>query len=259
MMKRKVVLITGCSSGLGYETALWLAEKGYIVYASMRNLKKNKRLVEESKQRNLNIHICELDVCNIDTIDNCVSGIIENEKRIDILINNAGFAVLGKFTESTNEDFERQFATNFYGALNCSRAVLPYMIDNKEGTIINVSSILGLTGAGTLSAYCSSKFALEGWSESIRCELKKKGINIVLVEPGFFRTEIYNNVSYVSENKKQYSISSMGGSPIRVAKRIESILKKKRPRRRYTIGYDSYFGCMIKRFFPDFISEKLVK
>ena len=255
----KVVLITGCSSGLGYETALWLARKGYIVYASMRNLQKKERLLAASEEQGVQLHICQLDVCSVESIDKCVSRILEKEKRIDVLINNAGFAVVGEFSKSSNDDFCKQFSTNFYGALNCTRRVLPCMLERQQGTIINVSSILGFTGAATLSAYCASKFAMEGWSESIRYELQDKGINIVLVEPGFFQTDIYNNVDYVSGETHRNEISSRGASPAKVAKKIATILSNKKPRRRYTVGYDSFWGHMAKRLLPESLAEKVVK
>ncbi|BBM85303.1 SDR family oxidoreductase [Candidatus Uabimicrobium amorphum] len=255
----KVVLITGCSSGLGYETALWLAKKGYIVYASMRNLQKKERLLAASQQQNTPIHICQLDVCDTESVDDCVEQILKKEQCIDVLINNAGFAVVGEFSKSSNDDFHKQLDTNFYGVLNCTRGVLPFMLEKQQGTIINISSILGLIGAATLSAYCASKFAMEGWSESIRYELQGKGINVVLVEPGFFQTDIYNNVNYVSGETDRDKISARGASPTKVAKKIERILKKKKPCRRYTVGYDSLLGHMAKRLLPEFLSERLVK
>lgn len=255
----KVVLITGCSSGLGYETALWLAHKGYIVYASMRNLQKKERLLAASKEQGVQVHICQLDVCNMESINHCISQILEKEQRIDVLINNAGFAVVGEFSKSSNDDFHKQFSTNFYGALNCTRCVLSCMLERQQGTIINVSSILGFIGAATLSAYCASKFAVEGWSESIRYELQDKGIKVVLVEPGFFQTDIYNNVDYVSGETHHNEISTRGASPIKVAKKIETILAKKKPRRRYTVGYDSFWGHMAKRLLPESFAEKIVK
>lgn len=255
----KVVLITGTSSGIGYDTALFLASKGYHVYASMRNLEKSKKLREKSQSEGLSVNICELDVRDVASIKKLVDTIIEKEKRLDVLINNAGFAVVGKFEESTNDDFKDQFATNFYGVLNCTRIVIPIMKKQNMGCIINISSILGIIGARTLSAYCASKFAMEGWSESVRYELKKYNVYITLLEPGFFKTEIFNNVQFVSASKTDKEIKSIGATPIKVARKIYNITKKKCPKVRYNIGYDCKIGGLIKKFLPSFLSEMILE
>lgn len=256
MKKSKVVLITGCSSGLGYETAIWLSSQGHKVYATMRNLEKKKRLEDAAK--GMSLTICELDVEKPDTIAKCIDEILQEEGRLDVLVNNAGFVVLGEFIKSTNLDFERQLSTNFYGALNCARTVIPIMKKQQQGLIINVSSILGLIGIPRLSAYCASKFAMEGWSESIRCELAKDGIFVSLLEPGFFETDIYSNVNYVSKEKDKATVPSMGASPLKVAKKISRIISSRKPARRYKVGYDSVIGSMVKRYFPEFFSEKIL-
>ncbi|SFF43597.1 SDR family oxidoreductase [Sunxiuqinia elliptica] len=186
----KVVLITGTSSGLGFEAALQFAEQNYTVYASMRNLNKKDRLLEESAKRNTQLKIIELDVCQVASINQAVQTIQQQEGRIDILINNAG-AGFAKTTEQASEE-EIQWVTevNYLSVVRCTKAVLPWMRKQKSGHIINISSVGGLVGQPFNELYCAAKFAVEGYTEALATYLPQNfGIHFTAIEPGGIATE----------------------------------------------------------------------
>ncbi len=186
----KVVLITGTSSGLGFEAALQFAEQNYTVYASMRNLNKKDRLLEEAAKRNTQLKIIELDVCQVASINQAVQTIQQQEGRIDILINNAG-AGFAKTTEQASEE-EIQWVTevNYLSVVRCTKAVLPWMRKQKSGHIINISSVGGLVGQPFNELYCAAKFAVEGYTEALATYLPQNfGIHFTAIEPGGIATE----------------------------------------------------------------------
>lgn len=186
----KVVLITGTSSGLGFEAALQFAEQNYTVYASMRNLNKKDRLLEEAAKRNTQLKIIELDVCQVASINQAVQTIQQQEGRIDILVNNAG-AGFAKTTEQASEE-EIQWVTevNYLSVVRCTKAVLPLMRKQKSGHIINISSVGGLVGQPFNELYCAAKFAVEGYTEALATYLPQNfGIHFTAIEPGGIATE----------------------------------------------------------------------
>ena len=186
----KVVLITGTSSGLGFEAALQFAEQNYTVYASMRNLNKKDRLLEEAAKRNAQLKIIELDVCQVASINQAVQTIQQQEGRIDILVNNAG-AGFAKTTEQASEE-EIQWITevNYLSVVRCTKAVLPLMRKQKSGHIINISSVGGLVGQPFNELYCAAKFAVEGYTEALATYFPQNfGIHFTAIEPGGIATE----------------------------------------------------------------------
>jgi NAD(P)-dependent dehydrogenase (short-subunit alcohol dehydrogenase family) len=193
----KIVLITGCSSGFGLLTAARLASKGYKVIATMRNLKKQGALLSEVNRRGGAVEILELDVTNNKTIQKAIATIIEKYDRLDVLVNNAGYGVGGSFEDLTENDIRNQMETNFFGVQNVTRAVLPLMRRQKQGKIINISSVSGFSPLPFFSAYSASKWALEAFTESLRYELKFFGIDVCLIEPGTYKTPIF------FENRKE--------------------------------------------------------
>ncbi len=192
----KVVLITGASTGIGFETALLLAAEGHRVYASMRNPEKGSALITESKKRNTSLNILKLDVQDELCIAQCVSEILEKEQTIDVLINNAGAGFIRPMEQASMEEIEQVMDVNFYGVIRCCKAVLPQMRQQKSGHIINISSVGGLVGQPVNEIYCAAKFALEGLTESIASYMKPYfGIDVSIIEPGGVMTEFGNSLT----------------------------------------------------------------
>lgn len=168
---------------MGLEAALLLA-KNHKVYASMRSLKSEPEVLSRAKKEKVKLETLALDVTDVQSIGDAVRAIIQKEGRIDVLINNAGFGMMGPFELLSEEDIQKQFNVNYLGYVRCIQAVLPQMRKQKSGTIINVSSVAGVSGLAFCSAYASAKFAIEGLSECLRAELQPFGIDVRLVEPG---------------------------------------------------------------------------
>ena len=199
MPSPKVVLVTGSSSGIGLETSFLLTREGYITYASMRNVSRSEKVFEMLRQEYLNLKIIEMDVSDDKSVKDGITKIIESEGRIDIVINNAGIDTLGAVEDLSIQEYKEQFETNFYGVIRITKEILPIMREQRKGIIINVSSIGGRTGIPLNSAYSSSKFALEGFTESLRYEVKEYGIRVHLIEPGIVKTNFFENAT-ISKN-----------------------------------------------------------
>ncbi|OBZ14674.1 short-chain dehydrogenase [Bacillus sp. FJAT-27264] len=191
--KEKVVLITGSSSGFGLLTAITLAKKGFKVAATMRDLSRSSELEQQARQEGVldRMYFIHMDVTDQGSIDMAVAKVIATFGRIDVLVNNAGYAVGGFVEEVTMDDWRGQIETNLFGLIAVTKAVLPLMRGQESGTIINVGSISGLSGFPGYAPYAASKFAVEGFSESLRHEMSPFGIKVVIVEPGSFRTAIW--------------------------------------------------------------------
>ncbi|KAA0775180.1 short-chain dehydrogenase [Bacillus sp. AR2-1] len=274
-MDKKIAVITGASSGFGLLTTLELAKKDYLVIATMRNLNKQEDLMSQATKLNLqqNITVQQLDVTDQNSIHN-FQLYIKEINRVDLLINNAGYANGGFVEEIPVEEYRKQFETNLFGAISITQLVLPYMREQKSGKIINISSISGQVGFPGLSPYVSSKYALEGWSESLRLEVKPFGIDVVLVEPGSYNTNIWEvgkqlatNQSETTSPYKEYmdkiqkhinSGSDTFGNPIDVSNKIVEIAEFKRTNLRYPIGKGVKFMIFAKRILPWRLWEYLV-
>ncbi|MBU3027631.1 SDR family oxidoreductase [Zobellia galactanivorans] len=191
---KRVVLITGTSSGVGFESSLLFAEKGYKVYASMRNLKKADRLKEKIEEGNLDVDILELDVTKVDSIKAAVDTIIGKEGRIDVLINNAGAGFAKAVEQASEEEIRWVTEVNYLGTVFCTQAVLPHMRKQRSGQIINLSSVGGLVGQPFNELYCAAKFAVEGFAEGLAAYVTDAfNIKISNVEPGGISTEFMNS------------------------------------------------------------------
>jgi NAD(P)-dependent dehydrogenase (short-subunit alcohol dehydrogenase family) len=171
MKAQSVALVTCSSSGIGFETALLLARNGFNTYASMRNLEKSKSITEIASKEKLPLQVVQLDVNDDKSVKEAINKIISENHRIDILVNNAGYGLLGALEDLSIGEIKAQFETNFFGVVRVTQQVLPTMRKHKTGIIVNVSSVGGRIGIPGLSAYHSTKFALEGLSESISYEL----------------------------------------------------------------------------------------
>jgi NAD(P)-dependent dehydrogenase (short-subunit alcohol dehydrogenase family) len=236
----KVILITGVSSGFGRETALLLAQKGYKVYGSVR-----REIAPMS-----GIHLVRMDVTDVASVKNAVQTIVEKEGHLDILINNAGMGISGAMEETSQDELHLQINTNFYGVVNTTQAVMPFMRKQKNGTIINISSIGGLMGLPFQGFYSASKFAIEGYSEALRMEVKQFNIKVVVINPGDFATGFTANRKLIavtnreSVYKEQFTKTiaaiekdeTTGLKPIVLAQKIASVLEKKNPANRYVVA-----------------------
>lgn len=193
MTARKVAFITGCSSGFGLSFSIGLAKEGYDVIATVREMSRANALKEAAIKAGVEkqLFLYEMDVTNPEQVQKTVEKGLAQLGRFDVLINNAGFASGGFTEELPLEEWRRQFETNFFGVVSVTRAVLPTMRKQGSGKIINISSVSGKFGFPTLGPYVASKFALEGFSESLRLEMRPFGIDVILVEPGAYQTDIW--------------------------------------------------------------------
>lgn len=264
-MTQPIAIVTGASSGFGLLTSIELARAGFHVIATMRNREKGTTLLNEAKKHSLEsqISLHELDVTSEESIYN-LSLFLKTLKRIDILVNNAGYAAGGFVEEIPLEEYRKQFETNVFGVIAVTKTVLPYMRKQGSGKIINVSSISGKVGFPGLSPYCASKHALEGWSESLRLEMKPFGVDVALVEPGSFKTNIWSTGRQVTESQsvspyyehmkklENYILSGESGfgDPANVAKLIAEISTKKDPSLRYPIGKGVKLMIHLKNLIP---------
>jgi NAD(P)-dependent dehydrogenase (short-subunit alcohol dehydrogenase family) len=206
---QKVAVVTGSSSGIGFETSLALARSGYLTYATMRNLQKSKVLEGIAQDENLSLKAIEMDVdCDL-SVKNAIDRIIDESGRIDVLVNNAGFGLFGSLEDLEMGDIKRQFETNVFGVIRVTKNVLPTMRLRQYGIIVNISSIAGLAGIPSQTMYCGTKFAVEGLSESLSFEVEPFGIKVIIVEPGVINTEfardliVPTSIYRVDENGKQ--------------------------------------------------------
>jgi len=269
----KVALVTGCSSGIGLETALGLARDGYFTYASMRNTSKASKIEEMAKKENLTLKVIQLDVDDRDSIKNAVSQIVKEKNRLDVLVNNAGYGIFGCLEDVSVEELKEQFETNFFGVVRLIHEVAPIMRKQKAGTIVNVSSVAGRIGFPGSPAYISSKFALEGLSECMRYEMAPFGINTIIIEPGVIKTNFLDSMR-MPKNPRPDSpykeltdkvvggikmMAQMGTPPKEVADTIVRVLKEKNPLPRYPVGNDAAMFLEAKKMKTDIEFENYLK
>lgn len=252
-VEQKVAVVTGSSSGIGYEIVLALARNNYITYGTMRNLEKSSDLQKIADQENLQIRFKQLDVTNDESVKNTIDSILSETGRIDVLVNNAGFGLVGAFEDTSIDEVKKQFETNVFGVIRVTQAVLPTMRKQESGIIVNMSSGAGRFGYATASSYVSSKFALEGLTESMSYEIEPFGIRTILIEPGVIRTNFFDSMitakkstdpsSPYSQMMKfmEKNVSKMienGTSPQHVAKTVLEAINSRSPRLRYLVGKD---------------------
>ena len=250
---QKVAVVTGTSSGVGHETSLALARSGFRTYATMRNLNKSENIKSVATKEKLPIHINQLDVTDDISIKNAVQAILSEVGRIDVLVNNAGYALNGAFEDLTTDEIKAQFETNLFGVIRTTQAILPIMRKQEFGIIVNMSSGAGRLGYPGGSAYVSTKFAVEGLSESMAYELEPFGIKVVLVEPGVIRTNFANAMVVAKKSQDPNSPYSQimqkmatsfehmmenGSSPDLVAKVVLKAVTSENPSLRYLAGKD---------------------
>ena len=268
----KVALVTGSSSGIGFETCLALARDGFHTFASMRDTKKAPPLQEAAKKENLNIEIIPLDVDKGDSIKSAVSKIISNAGRIDVLVNNAGYGLFGCVEDVPVDDFKKQFETNFFGVIRIIQEIAPIMRKQGSGFIVNISSVAGRIGFPASPAYISSKFALEGLSECLRYELDQFGVKTIIIEPGVIKTSFFSSMQVVKpKNGSPYKditdkvvsgvkmMAEMGTAPVEVAKTVVKSINDKDPLPRYVVGTDAAMFLEAKKMKTDIEFENYLK
>jgi len=196
MEKQSIAVVTGSSTGIGFETSLLLARNGFYTYATMRDTFKSDKIEKIAYKENLPLEVLSMDVDNDDSVRNAIQKIIDKKKKIDILVNNAGYGLFGALEDISIEEIKKQFETNLFGAIRAIKEVLPTMREQKNGILINVTSIAGIVGVPAECIYVSTKFALEGLSESISYELQPYGIKVILIEPGVINTNFVPNIKF---------------------------------------------------------------
>jgi NAD(P)-dependent dehydrogenase (short-subunit alcohol dehydrogenase family) len=249
-----VAIVTGSSTGIGYETSIALARDGFLTYATMRNLNKAESIKSVATRESLPIRVKQLDVTDDMSVKNAVQTISsETGGRIDVLVNNAGYVLSGAFEDLAIDEIKTQYETNFFGLIRTTQAVLPIMRTQKSGIIVNISSGAGRFGYPGHSAYISTKFAVEGLSESISYELEPFGIRVVIVEPGVIRTNIVNTMVVAMKSQDPNSPYSQmmqkmantfevlmknSSSPDLVSNVVLKAVKDENPTLRYLAGND---------------------
>ena len=268
MGQEKIAVVTGSSSGIGMLTAMELALNGYRVVATMRNLETRTRLEQAAQKAGVHdrLDLRRLDITEFDSLPRVVEAIVQDYGRIDVLVNNAGFSVAGFAEDMTLNELRHQLETNFFGNVAMTKAALPVMRAQKSGHIITVTSVAGRLGQPMLSAYSASKYALEGWSESLRIETHSLGIRVALVEPGAFDTDIWERNVVIAkgsldpaspnkERSQRFAEFVKGSAKHRrdarvVAKLIVRIAQDSNPKLRYLIGGDARLQIWLKRIVP---------
>jgi short-subunit dehydrogenase len=260
MSEKKVVLITGTSSGSGQSIAQLLAQRGFTVFGTSRN---------PSSVRTIpGFEVLSLDVCLDESVNACVNTLLKKTEHLDVLVNNAGYALRGALQETTLQEAKAQFETNFFGVVRMVKAVVPVMRKQGSGQIINVSSAVGLTPLPFVGFYSASKFAVEGYTEALRHEVKPFNIRVSLVEPGSVKTQFWQNQKDASERLSDYDpwrqrlaevrqqFLQKAIEPTAVAETVLRIIESKSPRLRYTVGSDAARIARMRRLLPEAMFEK---
>lgn len=266
---QKVALVTGSSSGIGYETCIALAKDGFHTFASMRDIKKSEKLKQIADKENLPITILDLDVDSEESIVSAIKKIMKDAGKIDVLVNNAGYGQFGCLEDVTVDEFRKQFETNFFSIVRIIQEVAPIMRKQGSGIIVNISSVAGRMGLPGSPAYISSKFALEGLVECLRYELGMFGIKTTLIEPGVVKTNFFNSMR-IPESKKDPKYKQitenmltglkmmveMGTPPSQVANTVVKAIHDKEMLPRYVVGTDAAMFMDAKRSKSDLEFEK---
>ncbi len=266
---QKVALVTGSSSGIGFETSLALARDGYHTFASMRNVNKAKEIKKIADKENLPIDVIELDVDKEESIISAIKKVVSDGGRLDVLVNNAGYGLFGCVEDTSIENFRKQFETNFFSIVRIIQEVAPIMRNQNSGIIVNVSSVVGRMGLPGFPAYISTKYALEGLSECLRYELGQFGIKTTLIEPGAVKTNFFDSMK-VQESKTdpKYKkltdhilsglkmMAELGTAPSQVAEVIMKAINDDEILPRYLAGTDAAMFMEAKKTKTDLEFEK---
>ena len=261
----QTVLITGASAGIGKITCLYLAEKGYNVIGTSRASSRLGDLYSEADQRGVTVHGLELDINSDAEVQRVMPEVFKQFGEIHALVNNAGYGLWGPLEIVSIDEMKTLFETNVFAVLRMTQVVLPAMIERRAGKIVNISSVLGRLATPFNGAYASSKYALEGLSESMNHEVSPFGVHVALVEPGLFETEFQRsqvraqraddpNLAYAPYvqryNDRHQTFDKLASDPVKVAKVIHKIIRSRRPALRHPVGLESHAGIMATRLLP---------
>jgi NAD(P)-dependent dehydrogenase (short-subunit alcohol dehydrogenase family) len=247
----KVWLVTGCSSGFGRLLTEQLIEMGERVVTTARNPKTLDKYQESAL-------VQALDVTDRLSINKAIDAAIQRFGKIDVLVNNAGFGIFGSIEDVPIDEYRRQFETNFFGAVQVIQAILPHMRSNASGTIVNISSIAGVSSFSATGVYCASKFALEAISESLHHELRPSGIRTILIEPGAFKTDFvgHNYTTYppaapeyketVQSTLDWFDQLDAEGDPSKAVRAIIETVSLDNPPMRLLLGEDAWHSAQAK-------------
>jgi short-subunit dehydrogenase len=267
MNMKKVVLVTGASAGIGFETARFLSQQGYVVYGAARRMNR----LNELKQSG--VSTIQMDVTDDGSMVKGIEQISAEQGRIDVLINNAGFGSYGAVEDVSIEDAKYQLDVNLFGAARLTQLVLPLMRQHKWGKVVNISSIGGKIATPFGGWYHASKFALEGLSDSLRNEVKQFGIDVILIEPGGIKSEwggiAFDSLIKVSGHTVYKKLAGQfagafkgteGKNPsaIVIARLIKKAIEQKKPRARYSGGYLAKPSLILRKLLPDSWMDKLI-
>jgi len=266
---QKVALVTGSSSGIGFETCLALAKDGFHTFASMRDTKKGEKIKEIADKENLPIDVIELDVDKEESIVSAIKQVVSDGGRLDVLVNNAGYGQFGCTEDTSMDDFRKQFETNFFSIVRIIQEVSPIMREQNSGIIVNVSSVVGKMGLPGFPAYVSTKYALEGLSDCLRYELGQFGIDVTLIEPGAIKTNFFDSMK-IQESKAdpKYKkltdhmlsglkmMAQFGTEPSQVAEIILKAVNADEIQPRYIAGTDAAMFLEAKKAKTDLEFEK---
>ncbi|HZG86824.1 SDR family oxidoreductase [Paenibacillus sp.] len=272
---RPVALVTGASAGFGLHCSIELAKRGFLVVAAMRDpAGRGAALTHMAAREGVGERIAaaKLDVTDAEQIEGVVRGVVERYGRIDVLLNNAGYAQGGFVEDVPLESFREQFETNVWGLIAMTKAVLPYMRERRSGTIINMSSVSGRLGLPGFAPYAASKFAVEGFSEALRLELRPFGVHVVLIEPGSYRTDIWAKgfarmagdetspyASMLERVKRAAERSARaGGDPRDVARLAARAASARRPKLRYALPASAALLPVAKALLPWSLIERAI-
>lgn len=267
-MMQKVILITGASSGIGKETAIRLAKRGFIIYGAARRL---DRMVD---LQSLGVHILRMDVTDEESMKSGIRHIIDEEGRIDVLINNAGYGSFGAVEDVPIEEARAQFEVNLFGLARLTQLVLPFMRQQKGGRIINVSSVAGTISEPYGAWYHATKFALEGWSDCLRMELIPMNIDVVIIKPAMIQTEwsmiaqenllktsghgAYQRFAQQHAAMLEKGNAMIASKPTVIAKVIEKAVLSRRPHTRYAAGKGAHLMIWIRHHVSDRLFDAMM-
>ncbi len=251
--ENKIILITGASSGIGQETAMQFAKLGANIILVARRKDKLKQVADELKEFNVTTMICECDVSDKNQVKEMSKTVLEKFGSIDILVNNAGFAIYGSVSDLSIDEIESQMETNYFGMVYCIKNFLPPMLDKKSGHIVNVASVAASFGLPGIASYCASKFAMLGFSEGLKHELKNSGVGITVVSPIMVRTNFFEHPSF--EKMPKFSPTSLSSKTV-----AKTILKAANSTRLEIIVPSVVRGAVwAKNTFPFFINPIIGK
>ncbi|MEA3337599.1 MAG: SDR family oxidoreductase [Chloroflexota bacterium] len=262
------VLVTGTSTGFGQEIALTLAERGFTVYATMRNLARRDALDASAQQRNIKLRVLQLDVTDSSSIERAVETVVEESGGIFGVVNNAGIMLRGYFEDLSDAEIRELFDTNFYGTLAVTRAVLPHMRKAGTGRIVIITSVAGKIGSPSGSAYSASRFAQEGFGESLRQEVEPLGITVSLIEPGITKTDSWTVDKGAGKNTSDpdspyyawfknaealfdRQMNDSSNTVQDVAAAVYKALSDPQPRWRYMVGRWARLVVNLRRIIPE--------